>query len=79
MDISTMYETMISLHKKFDKEVEKLDLLHPDIDCDIQFLRLYIKAYEYWRVYVNMPENNMFKPHFLTLCADIIKKIMEVM
>ena len=74
-DVSTLVSTMYILNKRFMKECQKVDALHPDIKCDTNFIRYYIKAYDLYVIYMNMPEEHRFKSHFLGLLIDALKKI----
>jgi hypothetical protein len=74
-DVSTLASTMDILNKRFMKECQKVDVLHPDVTCDTNFIRDYIKAYDLYVIYMKMPEEHRFKFHFLGLLIDALKKI----
>lgn len=67
--------TMDILHKKFMRECNKIYILHPDSKCDTNFVRDFIKAYNLYVIYMNMPEEYRFKSHYLGLLLDALKKI----
>ena len=76
-DISSLVTTMDILYKRFMKECQKVDSLHPDKNCDTNFIRNFTKAYDYYVIYMNMPENRPWKTHYLGLLLDSLKKITD--
>ncbi len=69
---------MDKLAKRFRYEVANVDPLHPDIECDTTFLRRYTKAYDYWKIYMMLPKDHVYKTHYLCLLADILAEMGEV-
>lgn len=77
--ISDLMSKMISLDKKFHKEVENVDALHPNTPCDLEFLQKYIKVYINWVNYMGLPESHIYKEHYLRRLLDALIEIKEVM
>lgn len=72
MDTPTMMETMGKLHYRFCKEVENVDPLHPDMKCDTTFLKRYIKAYDYYKIYMMLPEGHTYKHFYSARLTEIL-------
>lgn len=66
---------MGKLHDKFRKEVQNVDVLHPDIKCDTTFLKRYIKAYDYWKTYMMLPKEHCYKDYYSILLCDTLAEM----
>ena len=76
MDITTLTTIMDALEKKFYAEIAKVDILHPDRNCDTDFLKMFLSTYDYWRVYANMPEDHQYKAFYLSEVEKRIKMLI---
>lgn len=76
MDITTLTDIMKTLEKKFNAEIAKINVTVPDRNCDTEFLKLFLSTYDFWRIYLNMPENNPYKPFYLNEVEKRIKKLL---
>ena len=74
-DATIRMHIMDILRNKFMEECHKVNALYPNKNCDTEFMQNFIKAYEYYVICMNMPEDNAFKPHYLGLLDDTLKKI----
>ena len=76
MDITTLAGIMETLEKKFHAEAAKVDALHPNRDCDTDFMKMFLSTYDYWRIYSNMPEDHEFKAFYLSELEKRIKLLI---
>lgn len=67
-----LMKIMSTLDKKFHKEVENVDALHPNTPCDTEFLQKYIKVYIAWVNYMGIPEDHFFKACYLRTLIDLL-------
>lgn len=66
---------MGKLGDRFHKEVQNVDPLHPDIQCDTTFLKKYIKTYDYWKTYMMLPPDNLYKDYYSILVCDALAEM----
>ena len=72
MDISALMTTMNKLHDQFRKEVDNVDPIHPDRKCDTTFLKRYIKAFDYYKIYMMLPEGHTYKHFYSARLTEIL-------
>jgi len=72
---SKLLIAMNQLGDKFRYEVTHIDPLHTDIKCDTNFLKKYIKAYDYYKTYMALPEDHVYKSHYLCWLVDALAEM----
>lgn len=75
MDNTTMMLTMDVLCQRFHKEVKNIDALHPDIKCDMTFLKRYIKAHDYYTTCMMLPEDHPYKNFYSNKLTDTLVEL----
>lgn len=71
MGISELMSFMTDMNHKFQYESLNIDPIHPDLDADIEFMELYLKAYKLYR-------NIVLTPHD-TKCYDKFSQVVKVL
>lgn len=71
MDISELMSFMTDMNHKFQYESLNIDPIHPELDVDIEFMELYLKAYKLYRDIDLTPHGNK--------CYDKFSQVVKVL
>ena len=77
MDISNIYKIMIALERKFLKEIERIDVMHTDIECDMEYMKDYLDVHQTWRTYNNMSDIDVLKSYYYDILIKRLNYIKE--
>lgn len=69
---TTVANIMTMLYERFCKEMENMNPMSPDTNCDTTFLKRYIRAYDYYKTYTMLPEGHSYKNYYSVLLTEIL-------
>ena len=77
MGISELMSFMTDMNRKFQYESVNIDPVHPDLDVDITFLELYLKAYKLYRNIVLIPHDTKCYVYYYDKFNQVLKTLRE--
>lgn len=69
-DASEFIEKMNEFQARFIEESGKMDLEHPNAECNISFLERYLEAYRYWQMLMQVPVEHIDKEAYKELLLE---------